>query len=92
MILGAAAAGGGLLLCRPAIAYRSRPVPTHGVQSGDADASSAVLWARADRPARVRAELAATERFRNPRVVVGPDATVASDFTVKLLVDGLPAG
>ena len=24
--------------------------------------------------------------------MVGPDATVASDFTVKLLVDGLPAG
>ncbi len=92
LILGAATAGGGLLLSSPAIAYRPRPVITHGVQCGDVDASSAVLWARSDRPARLRVELAATETFRNPRLVIGPDATVASDFTVKTLIDGLPSG
>ena len=31
----------------------SRPSFTHGVQSGDVDVSSGMVWTRTDRPARV---------------------------------------
>ena len=94
LLLGAAALGGGRLLGppRPAFARGDRPTVTHGVQAGDVDASGAVLWARSDRPARMRVELAATESFRNPRTIAGPAALAVGDFTAKLAIDGLPAG
>ncbi|MGO4843644.1 alkaline phosphatase, partial [Rhizobiaceae sp. 2RAB30] len=31
----------------------TRPTFTHGVQSGDVDTSSGMIWARADRPAKM---------------------------------------
>ena len=44
LLKGTAAAG--LALAAPAISYAAaRPVATHGVQSGDVDASSGVIWA-----------------------------------------------
>jgi len=42
-----------------------RPVITHGIQSGDVSVDSAVIWARADRPARMLAEVATTDSFKN---------------------------
>jgi alkaline phosphatase D len=40
----------------PAFSLASRrPVITHGVQSGDVSIDSAMVWARADRPARTKA-------------------------------------
>lgn len=69
-----------------------RPELTHGVQSGDISADSAVLWCRADRPARMLVELAATESFQNPRRIVGPVVLESSDFTGKLLLRDLPPG
>ncbi len=68
------------------------PLVTHGVASGDVDASGAILWARADRPSRMHVELAATESFRNPRKLRGPAALEVSDFTVKLRAGELPSG
>src|SRR5262245_6785841 len=41
-----------------------RPLITHGIQSGDVSTDSAVIWARADRPARMWAEVATTDRFK----------------------------
>lgn len=70
----------------------SRPEMRWGVQSGDVTASSAVVWSKTDRPARMVVEVAATESFRGPRgrwsVDVGPD----TDHTGKVLLTGLPAG
>ena len=41
-----------------------RPLVTHGVQSGDVSLDGGVIWARADRPARMLAEIATTESFK----------------------------
>jgi alkaline phosphatase D len=69
-----------------------RPVITHGVQSGDVSIDSGVVWARADRPSRMLVEVATTDSFKDIRRSVFVDALPESDFTAKVLVDGLPAG
>src|SRR5947209_405432 len=66
-----------------------RPQLPQGVQSGDVDVSSAVMWARADRPSRLFFELAKTDRFNEIVRAVWVDALPESDFTAKLCVDGL---
>jgi alkaline phosphatase D len=69
-----------------------RPLVTHGVQSGDVAGRRAVLWARADRPARMLVDVSPTESFRRVRRVGGPLVTEATDFTGKLDLRGLPPG
>jgi alkaline phosphatase D len=44
-----------------------RPLVSHGVQSGDVSIDSGVIWARADRPARMLVEIATTDSFKNIR-------------------------
>ncbi len=79
-------------LARPALAQAGRPVITHGIQSGDITANSAVVWSRADRAARMMIEVAATEDFKNARMIRGPHALENSDFTAKTVITGLEAG
>src|SRR5439155_24238476 len=50
----------------------SRPKVTHGVQAGDVQAGSAVVWARCDEPARMLVEWDTSERFGNARRIAGP--------------------
>jgi alkaline phosphatase D len=69
-----------------------RPVITHGVQSGDVSAGSGVVWARADRPARMLIEVATSDSFANIHNAVCVDALPETDFTAKALLDGLPPG
>ena len=69
-----------------------RPQITHGIQSGDVSADSGVVWARADRPARMLVEVATTDTFRDIRRAVFVDALPESDFTAKALLDDLPPG
>ena len=47
----------------------SRPLVTHGLQSGDIGANHGVIWARADRPARAVFEVATNEGFRDARTL-----------------------
>jgi alkaline phosphatase D len=68
-----------------------RPQFTHGVQSGDVDAESAMVWTRADRPARVTFEVATTESFANATTLPPLDALPESDFAVKRLLTDLTA-
>jgi alkaline phosphatase D len=63
---------------------------THGVQSGDVSADSAVVWSRADRPSRMLVEVATTDSFRDVRQGVFVDALPESDFTAKALIGDLP--
>src|SRR5438093_401351 len=85
----AAGAIGGI--ARPAISRAGdRPQATHGVQSGDVSTNSGVVWARADRPARMQVEIATTASFKDIRGGVFVDALPESDFTAKALTDGLP--
>jgi alkaline phosphatase D len=80
-------------LARP---YLSRaadlPLITSGIQSGDVSADSAVIWARADRSARMQVECSTLENFRT---IIGSAAAAAlpdADFTSKVLLRDLPAG
>lgn len=76
----------------PALVRSGRPSLTHGVQSGDATARSATVWARADRPSRLLVEIARDPSFRGARRVRGPVVTPRSDLTGRLRLDGLRPG
>ncbi|QHQ34487.1 alkaline phosphatase D family protein [Algicella marina] len=90
MLAGSAAFAGGLAM--PAISRAAqRPVFTHGVQSGDVDAASGMIWTRVDRPSRVMMEVSTTESFADVRRLAPLNALPESDFAVKRLVEGLPA-
>jgi alkaline phosphatase D len=69
-----------------------RPVITHGIQSGDVSSDSGMIWARADRPSRMLAEVATTDSFSAIHSGAFVDALPESDFTAKALLEGLPAG
>jgi alkaline phosphatase D len=71
---------------------RDRPVLTHGVQSGDVTADSAIVWTRADRPSRMVVEIARDPSFKNARTLRGPLLTPETGGTGKLRIPGLPAG
>ena len=93
--LGAAlltAPGASLLMPRPALATGSRPLITHGLQSGDVGADGAIVWARTDRPARMIVDYSLTESFTESSRAIGPAALEEGDFTARLQLTGLPAG
>jgi alkaline phosphatase D len=69
-----------------------RPAISHGVQSGDVSTDSAVVWARADRPARMWVEWSTTESFRTIERAGYVDAMPEADLTANMLLDHLPAG
>src|SRR5499427_5117970 len=86
-------AAAGLAIAAPAISHAAdRPLITHGIQSGDVSVESGVVWARSDRPARMLAEIATTDSFKEIAHAVYVDALPETDFTAKALIDGLPAG
>ncbi|HEX2896364.1 MAG TPA: alkaline phosphatase D family protein [Marmoricola sp.] len=76
------------LLSAPAQA-RSRLSLPSGVQTGDVTATTGVLWARASGPGRLVARL---RSGRLHRLVRGPLATAASDFTARIDLTGLAPG
>jgi alkaline phosphatase D len=69
-----------------------RPTLPSGVQTGDLLGDRAILWAQADRPARMLVEWATTESFADARKVQGPAALEDADFAARLDLAGLPAG
>src|SRR4051794_26841827 len=69
-----------------------RPRIAGGIQSGDVSADSAVVWARADRPARMMVECSTVESFKTIVRTASVDALPGRDFTAKLLLEGLPPG
>src|SRR5258707_5799299 len=69
-----------------------RPKITSGIASGDVSTDSAVIWARADRPARMQVECSSVESFKTILRTSFSDALPDHDFTSKLLLDGLPPG
>src|SRR6478609_4166853 len=80
-------------IARPGISRAAdRPRISHGLQSGDVSADSAIVWTRADRPARVHIEAATTESFREVIRATVVDALPDTDLTAKVLLPDLPAG
>ena len=71
---------------------RMRPQLPYGIQTGDLLGDRAILWARADRPARMLVEWATSESFADARSVIGPAALADTDLTAKLDLAGLPLG
>ncbi len=69
-----------------------RPSLPYGVQSGDLAGDRAIIWARADRPARAMVEWATTESFGDARAIRGPAALEDTDYTAKIDLPGLPLG
>ncbi|MBB1243896.1 alkaline phosphatase D family protein [Streptomyces durbertensis] len=76
----------------PAQALPGRPSAPFGVQAGDVTGGSAVVWTRADRPARMVVETSATESFRASRRWTGPLLGPDTDFTGRVRLRGLPPG
>ena len=96
-LLGTAAASAAICavggVAKPYLSHAAdRPVITHGIQSGDVSLDSAVIWARADRAARMVAEVATTDSFKIIHRAVFVDALPETDFTANALIDSLPAG
>lgn len=69
----------------------SRPIFTSGVQSGDVDQNSAVVWTRVDRPSRIAIEYSTRESFSSPVRLPAVDVGPQTDFALKALLPGLPA-
>ncbi|WP_181701088.1 alkaline phosphatase D family protein [Chthonobacter albigriseus] len=79
-------------LAMPAyVRAQSRPIITHGLQSGDIGATHGVMWARADRPSKAIIEWSTTESFADARRLPALDALPETDYAVKILAEGLPA-
>ncbi|WP_137157105.1 alkaline phosphatase [Rhizobium sp. FKL33] len=68
-----------------------RPVFTHGVQSGDVDVNSGMIWTRADRPSRIQMEVSTVESFKDAQRLAPLDVGPESDFTAKRLIESLPS-
>ena len=80
-------------LAKPRISRAAdRPQIAGGIQSGDVSDGSAVVWARADRAARMHVECSTVESFKTIVASASRDALPDSDFTAKLQLDDLPAG
>jgi alkaline phosphatase D len=70
----------------------ARPELPQGVAAGALGSSSAIVWSRCDRSARMVVEYATTERFQDVRRVTGANAVDASDLTARTVLKGLRAG
>ena len=80
-------------LVRPYLSRAAdRPQIVCGIASGDVSAGSAVVWARADRPARMEVECSTIESFATIIRVASKEAQPDHDFTSKVLLEDLPPG
>lgn len=73
------------------IVRQGRPSIPNGVQSGDVTFDSAVVWSRANGPARMVVSVGSTEHRRD-RIVRGPLVTDQTDYTGKIVLGGLRPG
>jgi alkaline phosphatase D len=68
----------------------ARPVAAQGLQIGDVAGERAIVWSRADRPARLLVDWDTSARFGNARRIVGPHALEATDYTARVDLSDLP--
>ena len=92
-VMRGAAAAAALAACRrsPQVQVPRIAIP-RGVQSGDVDGETAVIWAQSDRPAAMRVEWDTTPRFATPRRVRGPMVDAAGALAGVVELTGLPPG
>lgn len=70
----------------------ARPVAAQGLQLGDPQGGSMLVWSRADRPSRMIVEYSLDEAFKKATRIVGPYALEGSDFTARQDLTNLPGG
>ncbi|AAU90647.1 conserved domain protein [Methylococcus capsulatus str. Bath] len=78
--------------CASVNAENSVPQMEQGIQIGDPAPGRAVIWSRADRPARMMVEYAFSADFAGSKTVRGPYALEGTDYTARQELTGLPAG
>ncbi|PLX38358.1 MAG: alkaline phosphatase [Hyphomicrobiales bacterium] len=88
---GLVATGGSLFMPNLSRAA-DRPMITHGLQSGDVSGNRAIIWARADREARMLTEIATNPDFTDARMLPHLDVSEATDLAGKLELTDLPMG
>jgi len=71
---------------------RSRPIVDAGVSAGPLGRDAAIVWAHADRPARLAVEYSTTSTFTNPRRVRGTIATPGTGLTARAMIGDLRPG
>lgn len=71
---------------------RMRPRAPYGAQAGDVVGDRAILWSRADRPARMTVVWSTTESMADPRAAPPVDALPEHGLTAKIDLEGLPPG
>ncbi len=71
---------------------RVRPRVDFGVAAGDPTPGRAMVWAHADRPARLTVEYSTSSSFANARRVRGPIATPGTGLTARVAISDLPVG
>ena len=76
----------------PAIVSRERMAVPYGVASGDVTLGRAMVWSRADRPARLTVEWDTTDAFSNPRQVPTAAALPETGLTARVALEDLPPG
>src|SRR5262245_16599812 len=76
----------------PAVIASGRPQSTSGIQIGDVTGDRALIWSRADRPARMLVEYSLREDFRDAVKVRGPLALETTDYTARVDLTMLPSG
>jgi len=78
----------GCTLC--AVAWAQPLRVTHGVAAGDVTATSAVIWSRASGKSRMVVDYVSATEPKSPAFrQIGPSVDAGSDFTGKVLLDGL---
>ena len=94
-----AAAGGSLIAAATPIGRALAQTPAiitadsrritmpYGVQAGDLSGDRAIVWSRADRPARMFVEVVDHRELRATRAAPGPLAIEDTDFTARLDLD-----
>jgi alkaline phosphatase D len=102
LLVGGSALAGGALFYSPGAAGQtlmqlasadgSRPIITHGVQTGDVVDNRAVVWSRADRPSRMWVEVSKTPDFADSYKLRGPIARPEADYTTQVRLSGLRPG
>ena len=81
-----------LLGLRPLAANTELPLIAQGIQIGDVTQGRAIIWSRADRPARMMVEYAFNPEFNHAKLLAGPYALENTDFTARLDLTELPPG
>lgn len=92
-LLAAGRAAGGAFMAPALIRQEaSRPAIAYGTATGDVTRDRAVIWSRADRPARMVVEWSTRESFQGSQRVAGRPTGAFADFTAKVELINLPPG